>query len=179
MRPWLYVVIRGNFEDKEISVKTLLAIMLLAGLSHNAPVLAEPHASSPLIGRWTVDVSRLPGSPKARPKSATITFGDASDGKWTTHVDIVYADGTESHAASITTLDGSAVHVTGSPEADTVALKMPAPNVLVMALAKGGVPASTRVYTVAKDGVSLVETSVYFGNDGMPIMHSHYFKRLQ
>ncbi|SFR95080.1 hypothetical protein SAMN05216570_1119 [Dyella sp. OK004] len=160
-------------------MKALFAALLIAGVMHNAPALARTSSASPLIGRWTVDVSRLPMPPEARPKSATIAFADAGEGKWTTHVDIVDAGGGESHAVGTTALDGTAAPVQGSPEADTVALKSPAPNVLVMALAREGVPASTRVYAVAADGKSLVETAVYFGDNGLPIMRTHYFTRVR
>lgn len=160
-------------------MKALFAVLLLAGAMHNAPALAHSSSASPLIGSWTVDVSRLPTPPAARPKSATITFGDAGSGKWITHVDIVDAGGGESHAVGTSALDGTASPVQGSPEADTVALKSPAPNVLVMALAKDGHPASTRIYAVAADGKSLVETAVYFDDNGVPIMRTHYFTRVK
>lgn len=160
-------------------MKALFAVLLITGVMHSAPALARSSSASPLIGSWAVDVSRLPTPPEARPKSATITFADAGDGRWMTHVDIVDAAGGESHAVGTAALDGTAAPVQGSPEADTVALKSPAPNVLIMALAREGVPASTRVYTVAADGKSLIETAVYFGNNGVPIMRAHYFTRVR
>lgn len=70
--------------------------------------------------------------------------------------DIVDASGVASHAASTAGPDGRRAPIKDSLEADTVALKLPAPNVLVMDLVKGGVPASTRVYTVAADGKTLI-----------------------
>jgi len=160
-------------------MKTLFAILLIAGVIQSVPALARSSTASPLAGSWAVDVSRLPIPPEARPKSVTITFIDAGSGKWTTHVDIVDGGGSESHAVGTAALDGSATTVTGSNEADTVAVKMPEPNVLVMALAKGGIPASTRVYAVAADGKSLVETAVYFGGNGLPVMRTNYFTRVR
>jgi hypothetical protein len=159
-------------------MKSFLAIVLIAGAVHNAPALAQSSIRSPLLGSWAVDVSRLPIPPEARPRSVTITFSDAGSGKLTTHVDIVDAGGAESHAIGTTTLDGKAASVTGS-EADTAATKMPAPNVLVMALGKGGMPASTRIYTVAEDGKSLVETAAYTGDSGLPVMRTNYFTRVR
>jgi hypothetical protein len=66
-----------------------------------------------LIGSWAVDVSRLPIPPEARPKSVTITFGDAGDGKWMTQVDIVDASGAKSHSVSTHALDGTAAPIEG------------------------------------------------------------------
>jgi len=160
-------------------MKMLFAILLIAAALLGTQGLARPSPASPLVGRWAVDVSRLPMEPQARPKSVTITFSDAGGGKWTTHVDIVDAGGAESHAVGTATLDGTATSVAGSAEADTAAFKMPEPNVLVMALGKGGVPASTRVYAVAADGKSLVETAVYFGANGLPVMRTNYFNRVK
>ncbi|WP_109125467.1 hypothetical protein [Dyella sp. C11] len=154
-------------------MKVFLAVVLLLGWIH--PALAESPMPSPLTGRWAVDVSRLPMAPEARPKSVTITFGSAGEGKWSTEVDIVDAAGSENHSKGTATLDGTPASVTGNNEADTAAFRMPAPNVLIMALSKGGIPGSTRIYSVTGDGNSLIETAVYFGDHGVPIMRTHYF----
>lgn len=160
-------------------MKALVAILLIAAVLRGTPALARLSAASPLLGSWAVDVSRLPIPPAARPKSVTITFSDASGGKWTTRVDIVDASGVASHAVSNAALDGTAAPVKDSIEADTVALKLPAPNVLVMDLVKKGVPASTRVYTVAPDGKTLTETAAYAGGNGLPMMRTNYFTRVR
>ncbi|GLQ88781.1 hypothetical protein GCM10007898_23510 [Dyella flagellata] len=124
-----------------------------------------------------MDISRLPMPPAQRPKSVRFTFSDAGADKWTVHVDIVYAPGNEVHSVSTSALDGTAAVVQNSPEADRVALKQPSPNVLVMALEKGDTLVSTRIYSVMPDGRSLVETEVYPGAKGLPVMKTHYFTR--
>lgn len=163
-------------------MKALFPILLIVGVAQNAPVLAQSStatasASSPLLGSWAVDVSRLSLPPEARPKSVTMTFSDAGAGRWRTNVDIIAGDGSESHAVSTYALDGTVAPITGSPGLDTAAVKTPASNVMVLALANGGVPASTRVYSVAPDGNMMTETAVYFGNDGKPVMRTSYFNR--
>jgi hypothetical protein len=160
-------------------MKALVAILLVAGMIQVAPVLARAADASPLLGSWAVDVSRLPIQPAARPKSVTFTFSDAGNGKWATRVDILGGDGSASHATSIAALDGTPAPIVNSPEADTVALMLPAPNVLVMDLVKKGIPASTRVYTVAADGRTMVETASYAGGNGLPMMKTHYFTRVK
>ncbi len=154
-----------------------LTPFLIVGLLP-APALAQT-APSPLFGSWAVDVTRLPMPPEARPKSVIFTYGDAGGGKLRTSVDILGGDGSASHAVSTSALDGSAAPVIGSPEADTIALKSPQPNVLIMALSKGGIPGSTRIYVVAPDGKSLVETAVYFAQGGVPVMRTNYFTRVR
>ena len=153
---------------------SLLAALLLVA---QAPVV-QP--ASPLLGSWAVDVTRLPMPPEARPKSVTFTFSPATAGTWTTHVDIYGGDGSERHMVATNALDGTPGAITGDQmEADTVAAKLPAPNVMVMQLAKGGVPASTRVYTVAPDGKTMIETAAYVGADGKPLFRTNYFNRIK
>jgi hypothetical protein len=164
-------------------MRTFLATLLAAGAILSTPTLAESSsaktaASSPLFGRWSVDVSRLPVPPEARPKDVTIAFGDAGDRKWTMRVEIVGPDGSKTDATGTYALDGSATPVHGTIEADTGAAKSPAPNVLVLALGKGGVPASTRIYTADANGKSMIETAVYFGHDGLPVLRTNYFNRV-
>lgn len=160
-------------------MKMFFTILLAAVLVHDVPALAGTSKPSPLVGTWAVDVARLPMPPEARPKSVTIAFSDAGEGKWTTRVDIVDAGGGKNHAEGTAPLDGTPTPVTGSMETDITAVKMPEPHVLVMQLGKGGNPASTRVYAVAADGKTMVETAAYFGQDGKPILRTSYFKRVR
>jgi hypothetical protein len=163
-----------------MSMKAFLAILLLAGLAQNGPAVAQTASASPLLGSWTVDIARLPMPPEARPKSVTITFSDAGGGKWTTKVDILGGDGSERHMASTYALDGTPSGIQGdTAEADVGAVKIPEPNVMVLDLAKGGVPASTRVYTVAPDGKTMIETAVHVGEDGKPLLRTNYFRRVR
>jgi hypothetical protein len=162
----------------EPAMKARSAVLVFAGIVSGLPVLVGPATPSPLLGSWAVDVSRLPMPPAERPRSAVITFSDAGAGKWTTQVDIVYAGGEANHTVATTALDGTAAPVRNSPEADTAALKLPAPGVLVMDLVRKGIPASTRVYTVAPDGKTMIETASYVGDDGLPVMQTHYFTRV-
>ncbi len=60
---------------------------------------------------------------------------------------------------------------------DTVALRQPAPNALVMTLGKDGAPLSTRVYTVTADRKSMTETIVWPGKD-LPKLETTYFRRI-
>lgn len=184
----------GSVQPASPGLKTLkgLPIMLfitpvaLIGLiSVAAPALRQsaPEASRsaavkapPLVGNWLLDVSRIPEN--ERPKRVTFAFRVLPDSKWKTHVEIVAPDGSSTHADSTAALDGVPVPITGNITfADTVALRQPAPNTLVMTLARVGAPVSTRVYTVAKDRRSMTETIVW--NDGPPPrMVTTYFNRI-
>lgn len=160
-------------------MKTLLPALLLAGAMSASPALAEDPAVSPLIGTWAVDVAKLPIPPEARPKSVTITYSDAGAGQWRTLVDVTLPDGKMVRAKSVWAPDGKPVHVEGNLEADTVATRMPEPNVMVTALALGGVPGSMRTYTVSPDGRTMTETVVFFARDGTPGMRTNLFNRVK
>ena len=152
-------------------------LAIAASPASPASVPSTRSTAALLLGSWLLDTSRMPMPPDQRPKNVVLTFGNAGDGKWTVHVDVVYAPGNEVHSVSTSTLDGTTAAVENSPEADRVALKQPAPNVLVMALLRKGVLVSTRIYSAMPGGHSLVETAVYPGQDGTPVMKTNYFTR--
>jgi hypothetical protein len=154
-------------------------ILLAAGAMVAGPVLAQSPEASPLIGQWAVDIERLPMPPEARPKSVTITYSDAGEGKWRTHVEVIGGDGSEHHATSTYTPDGSATPAEGNLEADMVATRIPEPGVMVTALARGGVPASMRTYSVSADGQTMTETVAYFTSEGVPAMRTNTFHRVR
>ena len=160
-------------------MKALFPILFIAGAMQVVPALAENPAVSPLIGSWAVDVAKLPIPPEARPKSVTITYSDAGAGQWRTLVDVTLPDGKMVRAKSTWAPDGKPVHVEGNLEADTVATRMPEPNVMVTALALGGVPGSMRTYTVSPDGKTMTETVVFFTKDGTPGMRTNLFNRVK
>jgi len=153
-----------------------LSMALLSSLSFAASLGAQ---KATVLGGWSLDTSRLPMAPEQRPKSVRFTFKAADSNKLAVHVDIVYAPGAEVHSTSTVALDGTPAAIENSPEADTVALRQPAPNVLVMALKKDGVLVSTRIYSVAPDDGGLVETVVYPGNDSSQLMRTNYFTRVR
>lgn len=159
-------------------MKTMFAALLTVVLLQAAPAFAESPAVSPLVGRWTIDVATLPMPPEARPKSVTLDFHDPGGGKWATRVEIVHQNGDKMHAEATLPLDGTPGPITGNYWADVSAMKMPAPNVLVMQLADHGTPASTRIYSVTGDGATLTETKALFGKGGSPILQTITFTRV-
>jgi hypothetical protein len=60
---------------------------------------------------------------------------------------------------------------------DSVSLRQPEANTLVMTLGKGGQRVSTRVYTVAAHGLTMTETIVWAA-EGMPSMVTTTFHRV-
>jgi len=127
----------------------------------------------PLAGIWALDASLMPE--KERPQRVTMTFQPSQDGKWTTLVEIVAPDGSSKHSESTAALDGVPVPITGNMGfIDTVALRQPAPDTLVMTLGKAGTRVSTRVYTVAKDLKSMTETIVWSSDNRQKLETTHF-----
>lgn len=149
-----------------------------AALCFAASAVAGSPGTSPLAGRWALDVSKLPTPPEARPRSVTMEFRDAGDGMWTTRVVIVHPNGEKMHAETSLPLDGRPGAIDGNYWADVSAIRMPASNVLVMQLADDGKPASTRIYSVGEDRRILTETKAIFAEDGTPILQTNTFTRL-
>ena len=158
----------------KLAVPLLSAAIMLSQAASAAP----QQAASPFLGRWGVEVAKLPLSPEQRPKSVTMTFSDAGGGKWTTTVDIVGLDGSVSHSVSTYTLDGTPAPISANGEYDHVAITTPLPNVLIMALSKQGTPGTTRIFTLSPDGNTDTETHVYQTPQGPLSMKTAEWKRL-
>lgn len=154
--------------------------MTAAGSMHEAaepqPVQAAALREAPLVGSWSLDVTRIPAA--ERPQRVRMSFRVGPDGKWTTIVDMAGPDGISRHAESTAAPDGVAVPVTGNMDfIDTVSLRQPAPDTLVMTLGKAGAPISTRIYTVQADRSAMTETIVWAGN-GIPGLETTHFRRI-
>lgn len=159
-------------------MKTALAVFAFASVIA-APTLAELIAPTPLLGSWAVDVTKLPMPPEARPKRVTLTFSQSADGKYHTDVDILAPDGSERKMTGAYTADGTPYAIEGDTmEADTAAVTFPTPDVMVLALAKNGIPASTRIYALKPGGQEMIETATYVGDDGKPLIRTNYFRRV-
>lgn len=160
-------------------MKTKL-IFFVAALTLSIPAFAaEPAPASPLFGAWKVDTSRLPMAPEARPRSVTITFSSPGSDRLSAKIEVVDPAGGRLEAEGVTPLDGSPTRVKSNFEADVSATTMPRPEVLIMQLAKGGSPASTRIYVVNADGNTMVETVAFFTREGQPVFRKNYFSRLK
>ena len=160
-------------------MKLIATAVFLAAVFVQPSVAAEQPAKSPLLGAWSVDVTRLPMAPAARPRSVTITFSAAPSNSLRTLVQVVAPGGNRLEADGVTPLDGAPTAVQSSFEADISATTMPRPEVLIMQLGKNGIPASTRIYTVNADEESMIETVAYFTADGKPVLRRNHFTRIR
>lgn len=165
-------------------MKTALPAMAFVCLCLVTPASADPARTvavpSPLLGKWVLDLTRMPDANGPLPRRVTFGFADVGQGVWEGTIDIVAPDGGVRHMVSRYPRDGRAVKIEGDQlEADSVAVTTPAPNILVMGLAKDKRPGSTRVYSVSANGMELTESAVSVGDDGMPLVRTFHFTRVQ
>ena len=160
--------------------QTMAGVWMAAVIALAMPAWAQADDGARLLGLWSVDVTQLPMPPEARPQRVTVALDEAAAGALTIRVEIVPAEGAARISTATVPLDGRTVAIEGDTlEADAIAVKRPTGDVLTMALAKQGVPASTRIYAVTPDGDQMIETAVHFGADGKAVMRTFRFDRVR
>lgn len=140
----------------------------------------ETAERSPFLGTWELDLTRMPDTYGPSPKRVTYDFADLGSGEWRTSVEITAPDDSVRHIAVRYRRDGGAVRGEGdSADGDTAAFISPAPNVLVMSLAKDGVPMGVRTYVVSPDGHEMTEAAAGVDGSGAPFVRNFHFRRVQ
>ncbi|KQN01479.1 hypothetical protein ASE85_21820 [Sphingobium sp. Leaf26] len=114
------------------------------------------------------------------PKRVLYTFEDAGAGQWRTKIDITAQDGGVRHMAVQYRRDGKMAPGEGDTgEADSAAFMSPAPNILVMSLAKNKALGSVRVYALSADGREMTESAANVNGAGAPFVRNFHFTRLR
>ena len=143
-------------------------------------VRSEAPAPSPFMGRWELDLTRMPSTYGPPPKRVVYGFQDIGQGKWRMVVDITGQEGSVRHMAASYRPDGTMVPSEGdTSEADSVAVMTPAPDVLVLNIAKARMPGSVRVYVVSANGNEMTESAAALNGKGEPFVRNFRYKRLR
>ena len=137
--------------------------------------LAYAAAPTQLLGRWAVDVSKLPVP--TPPKSVTLTLSDLGDGSLRMEIDTIGTDDSKAHAEATFKMDGTLAKVQGSLDVDTVSVTLPNHLSMTMGTAMAGHPSNSRVFTLSDDGRHMVETIISHAPDGMPRTRSNTWVR--
>ncbi|MFM5913617.1 MAG: hypothetical protein ACKOPR_02560 [Chakrabartia godavariana] len=139
--------------------------------------IAAP-AKSPFLGKWALDVKTMPATYGTPPKSVTYEFVDLGNGRWETRIHIVDDGGVRDMAVSYRR-DGQANSGSGyAGEGDTAAVNSPAPNVLVMSLAREKQLESVRTYAISANGREMIESAADVDDAGVPFVRNFRFTRL-
>lgn len=157
------------------------AAALVLGAAAMPPGAASPAAEqSPFFGEWELDLTRMPDTYGPPPKRVTFRFADAGAGQWLTEVDITAQDNSVRHMAVRYRRDGRAVQGEGdTAEGDSAAMNSPAPNILVISMAKNKHSSGVRVYAISPDGKEMTESAANVDSEGAPFVRSFHFKRIR
>ena len=156
---------------------TVLAGLCLVALASASPAAAKPR--SPFLGKWELDVATMPVTYGAPPKSVTYEFVDLGNGRWETRIHIVDdGHGVRDIAVSYAR-DGQSNKGTGyAGEGDNAAVNSPAPNVLVMSLARNKQLESVRTYAVSANGREMTESAADVDDQGVPFVRNFHYRRI-
>jgi hypothetical protein len=172
-----FPAILGAFAIRTHSFGIILASACLA----TSPLSPASAASrqSPFLGKWELDLTRMPDTYGPPPKRVTFTFQDVGSDEWRTTVDIIGRDDSGRHIAIQYRRDGRMYRGESyDPEADSAAFKSPDPNILVMSQAKDKALAGVRVYSISPDGNEMTESAANVDSTGAPFVRNFYFKRI-
>mgnify|MGYP002651178640 CR=1 FL=1 len=165
--------------------RAILLFVAAATAAFPGPVVAQAKstltraAQSLLVGRWELDLTRMPDGYGPPPRRVVYDFQDTGGGRSRLTVDVTAPDESVRHMVLTYRPDGIAAYgEADTSEADSAAILTPAPNVLVMNLAKDKRPASVRVYTVSTDGKNMTESAAAINERGEPVIRTFYYRRL-
>ena len=131
---------------------------------------SQAQAPDPLVGTWTLDVSKSKFSPGPAPKSITLTFSETADGmKFVS--DVVQSDGQPVHQEFTAKVDGKDYPVSGSPTADTVSLTRKG-NARTRVDKKGGKIVMTYEGRLSADGKTFTVQTKGTNAKGQPVSNS-------
>lgn len=131
---------------------TVAAALILVSVASSADT------PSPFVGKWVVDISKSTFEPAQPPKSNTATTTEAPGGLHTA-VDIVEADGSNTHMEYTIPLGGTkATPVTGTEYADSISATFPSARTVKYSLSKSGKVIESGTLTVSKSGKTMQGT---------------------
>ena len=162
-------------------MKTKSSIIVAAAClaAMNSTVASAGSQQSPFLGKWELDLTRMPDTYGPPPKRVTYAFEDVGSDQWRTTVEITGRDDSVRHVAVQYCRDGKMVRGEGDTiDADSAAFKSPAPNILVMSMGKEKVLSGVRVYSISADGNEMTESAASVDSAGAPFVRNFFFKKI-
>lgn len=140
---------------------------------------ASPYADPSFAGEWELDLTRMPATYGTPPKRVVYAIRNLGGGTWQTTIDITAPDGSVRHMAVRYRRDGQAGQSSGDlSEGDSAAISLPAPDVMVMSIAKEKSLASVRVYSISANGREMTESAADVDGTGAPFVRKFHFRRV-
>jgi len=138
-------------------VASFAALLLLVGIAATSSVRA---ADDPNNGTWKINLEKSKYNPGPAPKSGTYTI-KIENGTESYSAEGVDASGNPTKTSFTAKTDGTDAPATGNPYGDTISVKHPSPNRLIVMIKKGGKVTVTVHVVVSADGKS--RTATYSG----------------
>ena len=156
-------------------MKTSLGTLILGALVMvSATVFAARGASDPVIGTWTLNVTKSTGA--AVPRSDTRTYA-AAEGGVKFSMKRVSADGKQISAQTTYKYDGKDYPITGTSGYDTVSAKRVDSHTVEITQKAAGKVAGTVTRTVSPDGKTLTLVSRSTNAQGEAVSSTLVFDR--
>ena len=163
-----------------MKTKSLIIAAAACLAAMNSTVASAGSQQSPFLGKWELDLTRMPDTYGPPPKRVTYAFEDVGSDQWRTTVEITGGDDSVRHVAVQYRRDGKAVRGEGdNVDADSAAFKSPAPNILVMSMGKEKVLSGVRVYSISADGREMTESAASVDSAGAPFVRNFFFKKIE
>jgi hypothetical protein len=160
---------------KAMGISRKLAAVSIFAIAASLSPLAGAQSDAGL-GTWKLNVAKSKFNPGPAPKDATITFEQSGKGVKSMQ-QMTNAKGEKISGSYTAEYNGKDYPITGSPSADTVALKFAGGNTVQRVDKKGGKVVSTFMRSVAADGKTMTVTQKGTTPDGKPVDHTMIFEK--
>ena len=158
-----------------MGISRRLAVVSIFAIAASLSPLAGAQSDAGL-GTWKLNVAKSKFNPGPPPKAVTITFEQAGKGVKSGQ-QVTNAAGEKVSVSYTAEYNGKDYPITGSPSADTVALKFGSGNTVQRVDKKGGKVVATFMRTVATDGKTMTVTQKGTSADGKPIDNLMIFEK--
>jgi hypothetical protein len=156
--------------------RSLRATVLGTALVGLAALQAAGQATDPLIGTWELNVAKSKVSPGPAPKSETRTYAMAGQDIKATSTG-VDASGKPTAGEWTINYDGNDRPMTGSPDADTLALKRVDDHTVSFTQKRAGKVVITGTRTISADGKVMTIATKGTNAKGQPINNVEVFDK--
>lgn len=142
-------------------ITATLGAAIAVWAAHPSPALAQNAAGSDedqlLLGTWHLNVAKSTYRIGVPPKSQTRIYEPQGERVKAT-ITTIFRDGRSTTVGYVANYDSLEYAVTGSPDADTIALKKVAPRTAEVTLSHAGRPMATARRVISEDGQSMTIT---------------------
>jgi len=162
-------------------IRSVVATMLGLGVLGTAAALAasesqRPTAADRVLGTWHLNIAKSKFNPGPPPESQTRTYELYRDGIRTT-VRTVYAGGNTAFVQFVSDYSGDQVPISGSPDADMIALKSVGANTAEATLFHAARAIGTVQRVISADGQTMTITVELNNVQGVRVVNVQVFEK--